>query len=288
MRAESTSVGRRRFSNATVIGALLVDQPIGCTHTIFDLGEITLNCDTLSATVRRCAKRTIDRSTTEMVDVTTTNASTAKVDPSELRYVPLDHLLSHVNPRNPKDHDVGDILASILRHGFVGYVTFDPSVEMMVAGHGRLKGLKAARDMGAEPPARIIEEFDAKGQSRTWMVPTYFKVFANQHERDAYTIGDNQTTIKGGWMIDDLTNMLEGLARTDPEHGLDGTGYDMDDLDQLLADKDFEPPPPPPPPELQVQYGILIRVGNKVQESALADLLEKHGWEKFLRLSEDA
>jgi hypothetical protein len=47
-------------------------------------------------------------------------------------------------------------------------------------------------------------------------------------------------------------------------------------------------PRPRPPPELQVQYGILIRVGNKVQESALADLLEKNGWEKFLRLSEDA
>jgi hypothetical protein len=74
------------------------------------------------------------------------------VDPRELRYLPLDYLLAHKNPENPKDHDIGDIMASIMRHGFVGYVTFDPSVEMTVVGHGRLDTLAAMRKEGYEPP----------------------------------------------------------------------------------------------------------------------------------------
>jgi hypothetical protein len=209
------------------------------------------------------------------------------VDPRELRYLPLDYLLAHKNPENPKDHDIGDIMVSIMRHGFVGYVTFDPSVEMTVVGHGRLDTLAAMRKEGYEPPTRIREEFDERDQSRTWLVPTYLKVFANQHERDAYTIGDNQTTIKGGWMVGDLTDMLERIHREDPEHGLDGTGYDESDLQALLADKDYEPPPPAPVPQIQTRYGVLVQVSDRVQEDLLADLLVKYGWEKFLRLSED-
>jgi hypothetical protein len=210
-----------------------------------------------------------------------------EVDPSELRYMPLDYLRAHPNPRNPKDHDIGDIMASIIRHGFVGYVTFDPSIEMMVVGHGRLDTLAAMYDDGQDPPERIEEIFDDQARSRTWMVPTHLKIFANQHERDAYTIGDNQTTIKGGWLIGDLTAMLEGLYKEDADRGLLGTGFDEEDLLSLLADKEFDPPPPPPTPQIQTRYGVLVQVSDKAQEEALAGVLIRNGWEKFLRLSED-
>jgi hypothetical protein len=203
------------------------------------------------------------------------------VDPSEIEYVPLLLLLKHVNERNPKDHDIGDIMASIVRHGFVGYVTFDPSVPMMVAGHGRLKALEAMMLDGYDAPKRIIES------DQGWLVPTYKKVFESDHERNAYTIGDNQLTIKGGWLIDGLTDMLEELAKKDPVHGLDGTGYDREDLDTLLADKNYQPPAPPPPAEIETQFGIWIRVGDKIQENRLADLLHKYGYEQFRRFSED-
>jgi hypothetical protein len=206
-----------------------------------------------------------------------------EVDPSELRYMPLDYLRARPNPRNPKDHDLGDIMASILRHGFVGYVTFDPSIEMMVVGHGRLDALTAMRDDGYDPPERI----ETIGDS--WMVPTHLKIFANQHERDAYTIGDNQTTIKGGWLIGDLTAMLEGLHKEDPERGLVGTGFDEDRPPIPAGGQGFRAaaPPPPPPPQIQTRYGVLVQVSDKMQEEALAGLLIRNGWEKFLRLSED-
>jgi hypothetical protein len=203
--------------------------------------------------------------------------------PSEVKWLPLDFLLGHVQPDNEKDHDIGDIMQSILRHGFVGFVTFDPSVPQMVAGHGRLKGLRALCDDGYDPPDRII---DGEG-NQGWLVPTYEHVFASDHERTAYRIGDNQTTIKGGWLLDLLTDSLQNLATTDPLHGLDGTGYDMEDLDMLLADKNFEPPPPMPPQEIEMRFGIWMQVKDKVQENAVADLLEKHGWEKFRRMSDD-
>jgi hypothetical protein len=177
-------------------------------------------------------------------------------------------------------------MQSILRFGFVAPVMIDEATDTLVAGHGRLQALAAMRADGYDPPRGIMEKAGiAEGQ---WEAPVFRGVtFTSEHDRDAYLIADNNLTIKGGWRMDALTDMLESLATEDPQHGLDGTGYDMEDLDMLLADKNFEPPPPPPPQEIEMRFGVWMQVKDKVQENAVADLLEKHGWVKFRRMSDD-
>lgn len=204
----------------------------------------------------------------------------------EVTYRSLDYLLAHQRRGNPKDHDLGEIIQSIARHGFVGYVTFDPSDEVMVAGHGRLQALAAMRADGYDPPYRIVEPFDEKGESHDWQVPTYDKVFANDHEREAYTVGDNQTTILGGWDNDALIDALKNLHEHDPDEGMKGTGFDAEDLQAMLEARDFVPPPPAAPAQLMTRYGVSINVQNRDQENRIAELLADHGWTGVTRFSE--
>jgi hypothetical protein len=223
-----------------------------------------------------------------------TNDSTAKSG-YRVEYESLDTLLGKSHKGNPKDHDLGDIMQSILRFGFVAPVMIDEATQTLVAGHGRLQALYAMRADGYDVPQGIVTPKSLNGipainehGDEVWLVPNFRGVsFRSEHDRDAYLIADNNLTIKGGWQMDALTDMLESLATADPKHGLVGTGYDMEDLDMLLADKNFEPPPPPPPEEIEQRFGIWMQVKDKIQENAVADLLEKHGWEKFRRMSDD-
>jgi hypothetical protein len=230
-------------------------------------------------------KRSADPATTD---------STAKSG-YRVEYESLDVLLSKSHKSNPKDHDLGDIMQSILRFGFVAPVMIDEATQTLVAGHGRLQALYAMRADGYDAPDGIQSAIDERGVpalnehgEQVWLVPNFRGVtFASEHDRDAYLIADNNLVVKGGWRMDALTDMLQELATRDPKHGLDGTGYDMEDLDMLLADKNFEPPPPPPPQEIEMRFGIWMQVKDKVQENAVVDLLEGHGWTKFRRMSDD-
>lgn len=202
--------------------------------------------------------------------------------PYRIEHESLASLEEKQHPNNPKDHNLGSLIQAILRWGFTSPVMMDEATDTLVAGHGRIQALRAMRNDGYDPPDGITED------ERDWFVPVIRGItFSSDHERDAYLVADNAQTIQGGWQIDALTDMLESLAREDAVHGLDGTGYDMNDLDMLLQDKNFTPPPPESPPELQIRFGIWMQVKDKVQENAVADLLAGHGWEKFRRMSED-
>lgn len=142
-----------------------------------------------------------------------------------IEYIPLNTLKRW--ERNPKDHDLGELGRSLSRFGFVMPILVDERSGMIAAGHGRIDTLLQRRELGESPPARI----DVKDDD--WLVPVVRGVsFNSDGEAEAYAIADNRLVERGGWDEGLLTVVLKDLAEGP---GLDGIGYDEDDLDALLA-----------------------------------------------------
>lgn len=152
----------------------------------------------------------------------------AAVDSDSLRvdYLPL--LALKRAPRNPKDHDLGALSQSFQRFGFVSPVVMDDRTGQLVAGHGRLDGLLQRQRAGEPPPKGIRAD-----EHGAWHVPVV-RGWASQSDVDAeaYLLADNQMTIAGGWIDAELLMLMRDLDK-DAE-GLAGTGFDRDDLNELL------------------------------------------------------
>ena len=147
-------------------------------------------------------------------------------DRLQIEYVPLATLKRW--ERNPKDHDLGELGRSLSRFGFVMPILVDERSGMIAAGHGRIDTLLQRKGAGESPPARIDVTEDGD-----WLVPVVRGVsFNSDGEAEAYAIADNRLVERGGWMENTLVEVLKDLAEGP---GLDGTGYDEDDLDALLA-----------------------------------------------------
>ncbi len=142
-----------------------------------------------------------------------------------IKYVPLFDLRHMGHPTNAKDHDLGAIMQSIRRFGFVAPVLVSAD-NRIVAGHGRVEALEAMKSAGHEVPARI------RPLENDWAVPCVTGLtFDDAASERAYLIADNRLTDLGGW---DQAALLNELAALYGEPGgLTGTGYDAEDLDAL-------------------------------------------------------
>lgn len=148
-------------------------------------------------------------------------------EPNQVRieYVPLGELRRW--PRNPKDHSLGDIHQSYDRFGYVAPMLLDERTGRLVAGHGRLDALQQRKASGKSAPERIVTH-DGR-----WLVPVVRGVsFESDEEAEAYGIADNRLVEVGGWNDMALAQVLADLAAGP---GLEGIGFDGDDLDALLA-----------------------------------------------------
>jgi ParB-like chromosome segregation protein Spo0J len=152
----------------------------------------------------------------------------------EIRYEDLDDIISADS--NPKDHDLGVLYQSMKRFGFTNPIIMNESTGKLLAGHGRLQTLQMMKDNGDDAPKRIDVAKDI-GDERieTWYVPVLYGVsIDNVNEAQAYLIADNRLTELGGWkpmdLMDSLTEILEETGN------LDGTGYDLDDVEDILSD----------------------------------------------------
>ena len=146
-------------------------------------------------------------------------------DEISIEYVALDELKRW--ERNPKDHDLGELGRSLSRFGFVMPVLVDERSGMIAAGHGRIDSLLMLQQAGESPPARI------RVDGESWKVPVIRGVsFNSDGEAEAYGVADNRLVERGGWHEPMLAVVLKDLA---DGPGLDGIGYDEDDLDALMA-----------------------------------------------------
>lgn len=137
-------------------------------------------------------------------------------------------------PRNPKDHDLGAIILSLQRFGFVTPGVINETTGQIVVGHGRAEALTEMKRTGAVPPARIRERRDGE-----WMIPFVRGIeFASDEEAEAFVVTDNKLSEIGGWDWGLLPTVLSELRDVDL---LDVTGFDSEDVDTML--RNLAPPP---------------------------------------------
>tara|TARA_Y100000004_G_scaffold111847_1_gene125577 strand:+ start:937 stop:1605 length:669 start_codon:yes stop_codon:yes gene_type:complete len=137
---------------------------------------------------------------------------------------------------NPKDHDLGVLYQSMKRFGFTEPIMMNEHTGKLLAGHGRLQALKMMRDNGETAPDRIDVQTDTEDKNiEYWYVPVITGIsIENVGEAQAYLLADNRITELGGWKPMDL---MESLTDIIEETGtLDGTGYDLDDVETILGD----------------------------------------------------
>lgn len=161
----------------------------------------------------------------------------AKVKPTrEVRMMRLGDLVRH--PRNPREHDVPAIQASMAEFGYKSMIGLDERTGYIDHGHGRLDALKGLKAAGDPPPEGIVVLDDGE-----WSVPVEVG-WSSRDDKHALggLLADNVVSDRSKWNDDGLTELRRELG----EDGLRGTG-----LDPLPPPADEPPPgdPPAPPAE---------------------------------------
>ena len=147
----------------------------------------------------------------------------------QISYIPLFEI--KVADVNPKDHDIGEIYISMKRFGFTEPIIKNEKAGKLVAGHGRLETLKILEGEDITKPPKNID-LDEDGN---WLIPVVTGIsFDNDDEANAYLLASNRLVEKGGWKPEELVNLLEDIAVKTED--LSGTGFDLDDLENLLGD----------------------------------------------------
>lgn len=158
-----------------------------------------------------------------------------------IRKTAITALVPH--PSNPRQGDVGAIIQSIEANGWYGTLVAQISTGHVLAGNHRLQ---AAIHCGLD------------------RVPVHW-VDVDDDTAHRILLADNRTTDLASYDEHALADLLVEMGKTG---NLDGTGYDGDDLDDLLAELERhgpdadEPPAPAPPGDPITQPGDLILLGN--------------------------
>lgn len=180
-----------------------------------------------------------------------TNSTVPAIANMRYETLPVADLSEH--PRNANVGDVGAIHGSLSRFGFLGTIIVQESTGQILAGNHRFRAAKQAGM--AEVPVALVDLSD--------------------EDAIAFMIADNRT---GQLATNDeakLAALLQELAQGDG--GLEGTGYDGDDLDELLSDlangtmPEVDPVVLDPPPSAaaealkkwKVKSGQLWRAGDQ-------------------------
>ncbi|MGH7463223.1 MAG: ParB/Srx family N-terminal domain-containing protein, partial [Longimicrobiales bacterium] len=120
------------------------------------------------------------------------------------------------NARTHSDEQVAQIAASIAEFGFTNPILAG-SDGVIVAGHGRLA---AAQKLGME------------------VVPVVVLDHLSTTQRRALVIADNRIAENAGW--DEAMLRVELVSLQDDDFDLALTGFDADDLADLLAGEDVD------------------------------------------------
>lgn len=123
--------------------------------------------------------------------------------------VPIADLVLH--PQNPREGDIGAIHGSLEANGFYGVIVVQESTSRVLVGNHRLQAARAA-GMDTVPVAYV--DVDDEAALRILLADNRTAELATNNEAG-------------------LAKLLQDLATT--SLGLDGTGYDGGDLDDLLV-----------------------------------------------------
>lgn len=143
---------------------------------------------------------------------------------------PVDRLIPYArNPRTHSENQVAQIAASMREFGFTNPILVDTNAGI-IAGHGRL--LAARKLHLATVPVIVLDHL-------------------SETQKRVYIIADNRLALSAGW--DEETLSLELLELKESDFDLSLTGFDVKELDDLLAGPDCEKADVVPPlPEVPV------------------------------------
>jgi len=141
----------------------------------------------------------------------------------ELVFVDIAEAL--ILPQNAKDHDIGAIITSLKKWGFVDPLVRNEPTGHVLSGNGRLEALRQMKLNGMPAPSGVK---DVSGQ---WLVPTY-TVNVPEEQESALAIALNRTMELGGWDFATLADVLSNIAS---QGNLEGTGWAPEEVDALLA-----------------------------------------------------
>ncbi len=170
---------------------------------------------------------------------------------TDLALVPLADLVPH--PRNPRQGDVGAIHESIARNGFYGALVVQRSTGHILAGNHRYM---AAKQAGAtELPVTYVDVDD----------DTALRIL----------LADNRTSDLATNDPAVLSDLLKDILAT--QGSLEGTGYDGDALDELLADLAPSDEPMAGADAVREQWMILVECADEMQQTMLLDRFAGEG-----------
>lgn len=146
--------------------------------------------------------------------------------------------------RNPRQGDVGAIMQSLEHHGQYRPIVVNARTQEVLAGNHTLA---AARELGWTQIAATFVDVDDDQAARIVLV-------------------DNRANDLATYDAETLTDLLKELA-TETEHRLEGTGFDGDDLDEMLAGFMHDtsggaPDPGNPPADPVTKMGDVIVMGD--------------------------
>lgn len=163
----------------------------------------------------------------------------------EITYRKIGELVPYINnARTHSDEQVAQICASIREYGWTNPVLIDEN-GMIIAGHGRV--MAAQRMKMDEVPCIVLSGL-------------------TEAQKKAYVIADNKMALNAGWDDEKLKLELENLKELDFD--LELTGFDSDELDQILSLDDIDSLPedidevPEPPKEAKSKLGDIYQLGE--------------------------
>lgn len=163
----------------------------------------------------------------------------------EIIYKKVNDLIPYINnSRTHSEEQINQIVASINEFGFTNPLLIDEK-DNIIAGHGRLLASKKLK----------MEE-----------VPCIVLSGLTEAQKKAYIIADNKMALNAGWDEELLKLELENLKELDFD--LELTGFNVDELDDLLNDKDEENETVEddfdctPPEEPKAKLGDIYQLGN--------------------------
>lgn len=157
----------------------------------------------------------------------------------QLEYVPVERLKPNVrNARTHSKKQIKQIAESIRRFGFNNPILIDDNFGV-IAGHSRLQ---AAKQLG------LLE------------VPVVCLSHLSGTETRAYMLADNKIALNAGWDSELLALELGALADLLPDVDLDleVTGFEMGEIDILLADHEAPAPTPSDEDSLTEPLDVIV------------------------------
>jgi len=136
----------------------------------------------------------------------------------QIEQVAIDKLIPYINnARTHSQHQVAQVAASIREFGFTNPVLVDKD-NGIIAGHGRVQA------------AQKLEMTE---------VPCLRLDYLTEAQKKAYILADNKLALNAGW--DEELLALELAELGDMGFDLELTGFELDEIDELLGEEDENP-----------------------------------------------